>query len=62
MRQQTPTAELISIKLDEPVQDWMSSRRGEGWSFGRMAAAIYAETGIYVTAQTLSSWSLERAS
>lgn len=57
MRQrQTPTAELLGIALEQPVHEWIAARSAEGWSYGRMAAEVYAKTGRYVTAQTLKNW------
>lgn len=58
---QTPTAELIGIKLGAGTSEWITARRTDGWSFGRIAAEIYARTGVYVTAQTIKTWSAERA-
>jgi hypothetical protein len=52
----TPTAELLEIHLEQPVEEWIAARAAEGWSFGRMAAEVYAKTGRYVSAQTLKNW------
>jgi hypothetical protein len=53
---QTPTAELIGIKLGVDLPSWVEGRRSDGWSYARMAAEVYRETGIYVTAESLRRW------
>jgi hypothetical protein len=56
MRQQTPTAELIGIKLGTDLPQWIAARQADGWSYNRCAAEVYRETGIYVTAESLRRW------
>lgn len=58
----TPTAELVALKMDVDLPSWIEEHRLEGWSFGRLAAEIYARSDVYVTAQTVRSWVLARAS
>jgi hypothetical protein len=53
---QTPTAELIGIKLGVDLPAWIEGRRADGWSFARMAAEVYRETDIYVTSESLRRW------
>lgn len=54
---QTPTAELIGIKLGvADLDSWIAERRADGWSFGRIAAEVYSKTGTYVSGQTLRNW------
>lgn len=54
----TPTAELVALKMDVDLPAWIEERRQKGWSFGRLAAEIYAQSGVYVTAQSIRSWVL----
>lgn len=53
---QTPTAELIGMRLGTDAAAWIADRRSKSWSFGRIAAEIYSLTGTYVTAQTIKTW------
>lgn len=54
----TPTAELVALKMDVDISVWIDEHRKQGWSFGRLAAEIYARSEVYVTAQTVRSWVL----
>lgn len=54
----TPTQKLADRILGEPVESWITDRRGTGASWRRIALQLRDETSgeIDVTPSTLLSW------
>lgn len=52
----TPTQQLVDLKLDGTLNDFVALRRGAGRSWRLISRDIYEQTGIDVTNETLRSW------
>lgn len=52
----TPTQQLLDIKLDGGLNDFVHSRRDRGASWRRISLDIRDEVGVDVTHETLRSW------
>lgn len=54
----SPTQRLADLLLDEPVIDWATALRADGWSWGKISNELYARHNLHVTAETLRTWVL----
>lgn len=52
----TPTAQLVDLKLDGGLPDFVTSRRAQGRSWRLISRDLYEATGIDVTYETLRGW------
>lgn len=54
----TPTQRLASLLLQQPVEDWITSKRDAGVSWRLIARELHTVTDgqIDVTAETLRGW------
>lgn len=56
MNNPTPTALLIQERLGAPLATYVAERRNQGQSWNAVARALYDDTGIAVTSETLRNW------
>lgn len=52
----TPKYLLVEARLGRPLADYLQEHRQAGDSLERIAKQIWADTGVDVTAMTISNW------
>jgi hypothetical protein len=55
----TPTADLASERLGQPVTSWITDQRSAGASWQRVVIALHQATGLEVSVVTLRNWMRE---
>ena len=48
----------VDRAMDGRLADWLIEQRSDGLSLGAIAAVLYAESGLLVSAPTVSAWIL----
>lgn len=63
MSEATPTQQLATLLLGQPVHHWIAMQRHQGWSWRKIADDLKAETGgrVDVTYETVRLWNEEAA-
>lgn len=51
-----PKFQLIDLKLDGRLDDFLTERRDAGDSFDTIAKLLWSKTGVSVTGATLANW------
>jgi len=52
----TPTRQLVDLKLDGELDNYVSTRRADGRSWRAISQELFTATGMWVTDQTLRVW------
>ena len=56
----SPTFQIIEMKLEKPLRPWIRSRRRRGDSWRQIALELYKLTDVDVTDETVRTWAPEQ--
>lgn len=56
MADRPPKFQLIDLKLDGGLSEYITTRREAGDSFDTIAKLLWSDTGISVTGATIANW------
>lgn len=56
----SPTFQIIEMKLGRPLRPWIRSRRRRGDSWRAIALELYTLTNVDVTDETIRTWAPEQ--
>ena len=58
---QTPLGQLVEVKLDQDLSDYVLAMRADGKDWRTIAAAITEATGVSVSHETVRAWFADEA-